>query len=764
LVLKHTMNNRNKLKYPGFLWALLLIPSFHGMAQNSNTRWEDHFSYADISHIWEINGLIFCSAENGLFSYDPNSGEMQKVSKVNDLNDVGVTAFNYNPYNQILFIGYEKGEMDILGPEENHNFLEIPLNQSYTGSKRVNHIAAYQNTAIISGEFGLASFSLEDFEFMETAYFVQGGIYFGVKESALLDGIIYAASDHGIFTHPSDEFIANFVSWEQPAGVPASAFQNIVAFHGNIVASTEGSVYRFDGNNWTYMGFFSGLKDLSVNGNVLSITQANTVSNYDDNFSLIETVSFTEELNTGLRVGTTTYGGSVLKGLLNGINEIHPDGPYNNKSYSVAATGGQLWIAPGGANSFNTPQQNADGFYHFNGSKWIHHEQSEMLNARDVVDIEVNPTDTTEIYVSTWNEFSNYNGQTIATGLMRFKNGVFQENYNSENSSLQNYLRISGSAFDEEGNLWIGQSYVQPGGKTLVAKKDVSGNWTSIVVIPGGSEANKDASARKPVVYNGYAFLPVPRKEQGLKITNMQDVYTVSSSPTLGNLPSSLIMSAAVDNNGVLWIGTSLGLRVLYNPIEAVQSGSFEADPIIIEQNGIPEALLTDVQINDIEVDGANRKWVATDGSGAFYFSEDGTETIFYFNAANSPLPSNKVNDIEVDPSDGTVYFATDKGVVSYRSDAVDVGDSFGDVYSYPNPVRPGFNGVVTIKGLPNDADVRIVDVVGNLIYQTKAAGGIAQWDTKNMKGKPVASGIYLVLMTNRDASETKQTKIAIVR
>lgn len=761
MVLKHTMNNRNKLKYLGFLWALLLVPSFYGMAQNSNTRWEDHFSYSNIRHIWEINGLIFCSAENGLFSYDPNSGEMQKISKVNDLNDVGVTAFNYNPYNQILFIGYERGEMDILGPEENHNFLEIPLHQSYTGSKQVNHIAAYQNTAIISGEFGIASFSLEDFEFMETVYFVQGGVYFGVKESALLDGIIYAASDHGIFTHPLDEFIANFVSWEQPAGVPASAFQNIVAFHGNIVASTDGSVYRFDGNNWTYMGFFSGLKDLSVNGNVLSITQANTVSNYDDNFSLIETVSFTEELNTGLRVGTTTYGGSVLKGLLNGMNEIHPDGPYNNKSYSVAATGGQLWIAPGATVNFNNTAYNADGFFHFNGKKWIHNTSAEMMNAKDVIDIEVNPSDTTEVYVSTWREDAIWNGELVKTGLMRFKNGIFQENFNSENSALKDLLRIGGSAFDEEGNLWVGQSYVdQPAGKTLVVKRSVSGDWSSIVV-----SNVKDAGARKPIVYNGYAFLPLPRKEEeGLKITNMQDVYTVSSSPTQGNLPSGMIISAAIDENGVLWIGTALGLRVLYNPIEAVQSGSFEADPIIIEQNGIPEALLTDVQINDIEVDGANRKWVATDGSGAFYFSEDGTETVLYFNAANSPLPSNKVNDIEVDPSNGVVYFATDKGVVSYRSDAVDVGDSFGDVYSYPNPVRPGFNGLVTIKGLPNDADVKIVDVVGNLIYQTKAAGGIAQWDAKNMKGKPVASGIYLVLMTNRDASETKQTKIAVVR
>src|SRR5690606_34029168 len=249
-----------------------------------------------------------------------------------------------------------------------------------------------------------------------------------------------------------------------------------------------------------------------------------------------------------------------------------------------------------------------------------------------------------------------------------------------------------------------------------------------------------------------------------IKVSDMQNVYTISSSSSTGNLPSDNVLSVAIDESGVLWMGTILGLRILYNPLEAIQSGSFETQPIVIEQNGIPEALFMDTQINDIEIDGANRKRIGTETSGAFYISESGEETVFHFTSSNSPLPSNKINDIHVDPLTGVVYFATDKGVVSYRSDAIDVGDSFGDVYAYPNPVRPGFGGKVVIKGLPNDADVRIVDVVGNLIYQTKAAGGGAEWDTKNMKGKPVASGIYLVLMTNRDASENKQTKIAIVR
>lgn len=738
------------------LIALTVLMMQPMVAQNA--RWADHFSYSNVSHIREANGYLFCSAENGLFLFDPQNGEIEKISKVNDLNDVDITAFHYSEELELLLVGYRSGEMDMLGPEENHNMLEIPLHQAFTGSKIVNHIFPYQQLAVIAGEFGLATFSLEDFEFRETTYFIQGGIYFGVKEAAVLNGVVYAASDHGVYSHTLDGFIANFTTWELANGLPNSAFQHIVPFGDQLVASSGNTVYRFDGNNWLNFGTFSSLRDLNVHQGVLSIVQANKVSNYDENFNLVDTKNFTQELNTAIKVGNNTYGGSKKFGLIDGLEEIYPDGPYNNKSWSVTTHQGQLWIAPGGLVNFNAPLANSDGFYHFNGTKWLHKKSEDMLNAKDIVDIEVNPRDSTEIYVSSWFEYVNWSHTPI--GMFKFKNGQMAEHYNSENSGLLFRERIGGSVMDEEGNLYVGQSYVQPGNKTFIHKKSPSGQWTSVDLNAAGGSA----SARKPFIYRGYIFMALPRSQSGLKITNMQQVYTVDSSPNRGNLPTSEIISAAVDLDGTLWIGTTLGLRVLYSPIEAIQSDSYQAQPIIIEQGGIPEALLTDVQINHIEVDGANHKWVATESGGAYYFSADGTQTIHHFTSGNSPLPSNKVNDIKVDSSTGNVYFATDKGVVSYRSDAVEVGEDFGDVYAYPNPVRPDFKGEVTIKGLPIDADVRIVDVVGNLIYHTKSKGGVAKWDTKNMKGKPVASGVYLVLMTNKDATKSKQTKIAIVR
>lgn len=738
-------------------WLFLLIPTIFVFSQNTSTRWQDHFSYGNIRHIWEINGLIFCSAENGIFSYDPVSLETQKISKTTDLNDVGITAFDYNPDNEVIFIGYESGELDILTPDGNQNLLQVPLHQGYTGSKIINHITTHQNTAIISGEWGIVTFSLENFEFMETTYFLIGGNYFGVKESVVMDGIIYSAGDAGIYTHPLDGFTANFTSWQQPQGVPNSPYQDIVALNGNIIANTWGNTYRFNGNSWMFMGNYPSLRDIKVNRNFLTISELNSAYNFDNNLNLLETVSFAQDLNTAVKIGSITYGGSKEEGLIAGSNKILPDGPFNNKSWSVTTFDEQIWIAPGGINDFSQPQFNFDGYYHFDGIAWKQVKSQEMLNAKDIVHIEVNPQNTSEIYVSSWMEYPNWESQNTHIGMFKMVNNTMVNHYNSENSGLKFKERIAGSKLDEQGNLWVAQGFVND--QTMgLAKKDANGAWSYIGL---GSRTG----AMRPIVYNGFAFVPSPRSSGGgVFISDMTSVYSIKSSAANGKLPTDYVLCVAVDLNGVLWIGTELGLRILYNPIETVQAGNFETQPIIIEQNGIPEALLMDTQINDIEVDGANRKWIATETSGVFYVSESGEETIFNFTSGNSPLPSNKVNDITVNKATGVVYFATDKGVISYRSDAVDVGDSFGDVYSYPNPVRPGFTGNVVIKGLPNDADVRIVDVVGNLIYNTKAAGGIVQWDTKNLKGKPVASGIYLVLMTNRDASETKQTKIAIVR
>jgi hypothetical protein len=175
------------------------------------------------------------------------------------------------------------------------------------------------------------------------------------------------------------------------------------------------------------------------------------------------------------------------------------------------------------------------------------------------------------------------------------------------------------------------------------------------------------------------------------------------------------------------------------------------------------DLLLSTEKINDIAVDGGNRKWIATEKSGVFLVSDDGKKEIRHFTEENSPLFSNNVLTLAVNDLTGEVFFGTDKGIVSYRGEATEATDDFGKVYVFPNPVREDFEGDITVTGLARDANVKFTDISGNLVYETTALGGQAVWDGRNFRGERVHTGVYLVFCTNRDGSRTRVTKLLFI-
>jgi flagellar hook assembly protein FlgD len=118
---------------------------------------------------------------------------------------------------------------------------------------------------------------------------------------------------------------------------------------------------------------------------------------------------------------------------------------------------------------------------------------------------------------------------------------------------------------------------------------------------------------------------------------------------------------------------------------------------------------------------------------------------------------------IAIHPKTGEVFIGTSLGLVSFQSDAVDAGKTFGDVYAYPNPVRENYNGVITITGLIDNTQVKITDINGNLITQTVSNGSVAIWDGKNSQGKKVSSGIYLAICVSDDGTKSTITKIMVI-
>ena len=238
----------------------------------------------------------------------------------------------------------------------------------------------------------------------------------------------------------------------------------------------------------------------------------------------------------------------------------------------------------------------------------------------------------------------------------------------------------------------------------------------------------------------------------------------ISLGAELGNLPVVDARVVALDNRNQLWIGTTSGLRVLSSVDRFSTDQQLTSNSIIILENGLAQELLYEQFITDIVVDGANNKWIGTADSGVFQFSSDGQQTIYHFTKDNSPLPSNVINDIDINPNTGEVFFATDKGMVSFLGTATSPADSLKDVYIYPNPVRPEFTGTVKISGLISKANIKITDIEGNLVYETTSEGGTVEWDTKAFGKYNVASGVYMIFIAAEDASETAVKKVMIIR
>ena len=255
-------------------------------------------------------------------------------------------------------------------------------------------------------------------------------------------------------------------------------------------------------------------------------------------------------------------------------------------------------------------------------------------------------------------------------------------------------------------------------------------------------------------------------------------------------LPSEHISALAIDNSGQLWIGTFFGLRVLFNTSGFFDDPNPVAQPIIFLENGTPRELLENQFITDIIVDGSNNKWVSTVDSGVFYFTPDGQTTIFHFTPDNSPLPSNAVTDMSLDDSDGTIYFATSRGLVSFRAGGSAPEENLEDAHVFPNPVRPeyeilGFNDLnditkgIKIVGLTDDVNVKITDIEGNLVAEAQSRvnrrnsnlgtnfaieGGTGIWNGRNLANNIVASGVYLILISDLDSFESKVLKLLIIR
>ena len=739
--------------------------------------WRDHLPYHNATFLSEIENKIYCVTESGLFYFDKADNTINRMSKVSGLSDVEVTKVAYNSESKTLIIAYKNTNIDLLNAGKITNISDIK-DKAILGEKTINNIFFIDNVAYLSCSFGLVVLDINSEEILDTYKIGQGGNFVKIHDSTFDGDSLFVATSEGIYSASiNEENLSDFHAWRKHTNFENglnvnNSFENITFFNGEMYAKTLDSiVIVYENNIWgTYNTFSKKIEHLHNSYNDLFIVLEDEIT-IVKNDSVIEKITqnissakhaihdkdedlwiadFDKDL---LKYNTTTF-----------VQQIDPSGPRTANVFKLITAKNDLWIAPGGYYASRENIWNFDGVFFFdNNSDWDYKSTGELGGAYDIVSVAVNPKNNSEVYLSSWNG-----------GIIKLENKNFVTKYTYENTNgaldtvsianVNGWIRISDLCFDDSQSLWVINSLAQ---NPLVVKTK-EGGWYSFRIsgIDGPSTYFKDLivddfGQKWGVIKNAGLF--VYDDKGTFENTNDDETQLINTNVGMGDLPSLEVFSLVVDLEGEIWVGTDKGITVFYSP-ELVFSGqNFDAQQILIQQGEYGQYLLDTETINCIAVDGANRKWVGTNGSGVFLLSPDGTNEIHHFTSENSPLFSNNIIDIAINEISGEVFIGTEKGIISYRSDATRGYDSHSDVTVFPNPVKENYTGKIAIKGLVNNANIKITDINGNLVFESFANGGQAIWNGKNQSGNRASTGVYLVFSTNTDGEETMVSKILFI-
>ena len=751
-----------------------------------SSSWEDFFSYNNVKDFEKIGETIYALSDNGVFIYNTTTQETQKLSSVQGLSGETTSAIHYNESFNRLVIGYENGLIEVVDQDGSISISADIVNFNQSGEKRINHISEFNDKLYLSTPFAVVVYDIERLEFGDTYFIGNNSTAVKINEALVFNDAIYAATENGIYrADVSNPNLIDFNNWE--LRFPGN-YTHINIFNNRLFSVRGNDIYEINGAVINVVRSYSepiiGFKSSSSNIAVALSTSASFLdTGLNQVLQVTANVPFEYNLNNALAIDNTFFLATKEFGILSAafsnatnLTEIHPEGPITNDVFSVQAQENHLWVVYGGYTPTFAPTNERKGFSHYNGESWTTVNYSDIQPFPDMVDITIDPSNPEKVFISCFNETQNVNDIRTA-GLITVENDAVTNFYNHINSGLEDLrvtnptatsVRVSSSAFDRQGNLWMTNISTPQELKKLSS----GGAWSGFDI---SSIKEVDAFGLTEVAIDRINSVWIGSRRDGALVFNENGnrMRALTTQATRGSLPNPNVRTIAVDRNNRIWIGTLSGLVVFNNASGLFDAEVYDANPIIILDDGIPRRLLGDQTVNSIVVDGADNKWLGTDNGGVIYTNPNGQTTLANFSTQNSPLPSNKIIKITVDDSTGKVFFATDKGVVAYKSNVAPFGDTLGDVYAYPNPALKN-HATVTIDGrngthLPKGTNVKILDVAGQLVYETNVVegqelqGGKVVWNKTNLAGKKVASGIYIVLLSNDDATETSFTKIAIV-
>lgn len=758
----------------GILVWLLCFSTVGSMAQPIGT-WRAHLPYNSAIDLAAGTDRVFVATPYSFFSVEKSNGKVERFSKVDGLAETGVQALHFEPSTQTLLVAYQNSNIDLLTPDDRINLPDLKQ-ATGVGDKTIHAISYLSGRYYLSTGLGIVLFDPIRKLIPDTWRLGAGGRSIPVKQFAFDATNFYAATAEGlksiarVGSNPANP--NNWQLMSGSGGLPAGACSFTQLLGSDLIAAVRDTLYRRSNNQWTILHASDWpLINARISEGKLLLCQRKLGG--QSRVLILNADGTTYRLLTQLAPISwpsqciLMNGEPWLADRYEGLTRFPVSGAYQNYSINspqgVAAgllltSEGNFFATAGSVNAAWNYQYNGDGLFSLREGKWTNYNRYEFPVMDSVLDLIAVASDKRN--GSLW--AGSYGGGLIQiqpdNNIRIFKQGFLLPAVGDPNS-----YRVAGLAFDAEQHLWT-SNY---GADRPLAVRTRDSQWFRFAT---PFPITENALAQIQVDPFGFKWIVSPKGgglilyDAGASVSSAADDRwrRFRSGAANGNLPSDQVNCLTVDRDGVIWIGTDNGIALidcLEDPFNATGCAAFRP---VVKNGPFAGYLFNGQSIRQIAVDGANRKWVAT-SNGAFLIDARGEKVLEQFTAENSSLLSNEVLQVAVDGKYGEVYFSTDKGICSYRSDATAAEESEEGLLVFPNPVPPGYNGTVGIRGLRDRSFVKITELDGRLVYQTRSLGGQATWNGTDYSGRKVSSGTYLVLVVDEKGKVSARGRIFFI-
>ncbi len=724
--------------------------------------WKNHFSYRQVKDVTQSDTYIYLATSWAIWVINKEDGSSFKLDEINALTETGIQRIKYNRDGKTLLIVYDSNKIDLLQEEAITSLFDLQNFQGISGTKEVLSVTMVgANHAYLSTNFGLSLLRLDKREFAFTTFTNET-----VFDAAVFQDTLYLAAEDGLYRIPQNHpFVEDFSQWERLGtayGLPADYTARALAVFDNaLFVGTDRKIFRYHSPNMTSVYTTTSSYQLTFlsegptrlmagfdltgeieGGRVIYILPDNSSTPAPDCLHRPRAAEEDENGNVWFAdIWSDVY---VHYAGDESCATLYSNSPYTHYVYSITLSGNEVWVATGGVKSNWNVLKRPTGLLQLKNGVWLTHNQYTRpdldAKAYDFLQVIPHPTQENKIYAASYyNGLYEYDGETFFL-------------YDKDNSLLQTHpadtfhTRVVGLAFDESQNLWISNNFSPT--PICVIKSD--GAWQCF-----STSCNNNSLGHLAIDQNGYKWFTLTDAGAGLLIFDeglLEDpeddrCRVISSANSL--LPDNTVNCIAVDLEGEVWVGTSKGPIAFSCGSNPFDESLCQGNKRIGELDDFGAYLLETENILSIAIDGANRKWFGTE-NGAFLLSPDGKEQLAHLTAENSPLPDNTVLDIAIHPETGEIWFGTNAGLTVLRGEATR-GEQINQARAnvFPNPVRPDYHGPIAINGLARDANFKITDIHGRLVYEGTALGGQAIWDGRDYTGRRATTGVYLVFSTS---------------